>query len=129
MATQTIQKGYGGKAQFTILASAARTTTQTSDDYVVPYSHSLRLVINVTSITSTPSMTVTIAGKTPLGVYFSVLVSSAITATGTTVLKIGPGIGQVANAAAADELPQTWRVTVTAADADSATYSVEAEAV
>ena len=128
MALQQVVKGYGGAAKFTVAASAARTAELTTDDFTVPYGQTLHLTIEVTSITSTPILTPSIEGVTgPLGNVYTVLLGAAISATGITVLKIGPGIGQVANGAAADMLPDVWRVVVAVADTDSATYSIEAE--
>lgn len=114
--------------QFVIAASAARTATFTSNDYVFrTAANGLHIIIKVTSITSTPILTPTIDARTALGNYYNVLTGANITATGTTVLKLGRGVGQVANGSAADMVPNVLRVVLTAADSDSATYSVEAE--
>lgn len=113
----------GPRSGVTILASGARTTTQTSDDY--QGGTGLHLIINMTSA-GTGSVTPKIQGKGNLGTYYDILVGSAITTDSVNVLKVGPGIGQVANGAAADILPPTWRVVVTANNANSATYSVTA---
>lgn len=78
-------------------------------------------------MTATPSVVPKIQGKDPVsGGYYDVLVGTAITATGMTVLKVGPGIGAVENGAANDFLPDTWRVRLEHADTDSITYSVGA---
>ena len=63
------------------------------------------------------------------GKYYTVLASAAITGTGTTVLKVYPGITASANASASDILPRTWRVTATHANTDSITYSVGASVI
>lgn len=110
----------------TLYASAARTTTQTGTDQTNQGHRGLHLVIDVTAVTDTPSITPKIQGKDSNGIYYDILVGSAITATGTTVLKVYPGITAVANGAASDVLPAVWRVLLTVADADSATYSVSA---
>lgn len=74
---------------------------------------------------TTPSIVFTVQGKDAVsGKYYDVLVSPAITATGTTVLKIYPGITASSNASANDVLPLTWRVKAVAANAQSATYSI-----
>ena len=109
-----------------IAASAARTATYTSADQVDPNAEGLHLIINVTASADTPSIVPKIQGKGPLGNYYDLLVGVAMTGTGTQVLKLGPGIAPVANGASADYLPDIWRVVVTAADADSITYSVGA---
>ncbi len=115
------------RGPFTVLPSAARTAapdTQEFDASGVDYS-GLHLVIDVTAIAATPSITVTIAGvDRASGKTYTTLASAAITATGTTVLKVGRGLTAAANLVANDLLPPIFRVTVTHADADSITYSV-----
>lgn len=115
--------------QVVVGASEARTETFTSDSYTKQgwQSRGLHLVIDVTAITDTPILTPAIQGQdTASGEWYDVLVGSAISATGTSVLKVYPGIEPVANGAASDVLPPIWRVVVTATDADRATYSVGA---
>jgi len=87
----------------------------------------VHVIIDVTAITATPSVVATLQGKDPVsGNYYNLLVGVAIVATGTTVLKIYPGITALANASANDVLPRTWRVNLVHADTDSITYSVGA---
>ena len=114
----------------TILASAARTATTNSADFTNYNARGAHFIVDVSAIAATPSITVTIQGKDPISSnYYDILVSSALTATGTTILKVYPGIGQVANGAASDILPRTFRVSVAHADTDSITYSVGAALV
>jgi hypothetical protein len=118
------------QAPVTVYASAARTATPTAVTVACGAHRGLHLVIDVTSVTASPSVVPTIDGYDPLsGIYYNLLTGSAIVATGTTVLKIYPGIATVANGAASDVVPATIRVTLTHADADSATYSVAAHLV
>ena len=87
----------------------------------------MHLVIDVTSITASPSVVPTIDGYDPVsGKYYNLLTGAALTATGTTVLKIYPGIATVPSAAASDILSNVVRVSMTHGDADSITYSVAA---
>lgn len=116
----------GPRSSATVLASGARTTTQTSDDYSGGIG--LHLVVNVTSA-GTGSITPKIQGKGNLGTYYDVLVGSAITTDGANVLKIYPGIAPVANGAASDVLPPVWRVVITANNANSVTYSATVTAL
>lgn len=118
MATQVPVRG-----AVTILASASRTTTQTSDDY--QGGTALHLIVNMTTV-GTGSVTPKIQGKGNLGTYYDILVGSAITTDGVNVLKVGVGLAPVANGSAADFLPSTWRVVVTANNANAATYTVSA---
>lgn len=116
-----------GNHEATALASAARTATVSSSDLVNYNGRLLSVVINVSAAAATPSVVPTIEGKDPIsGTYYTILTGAAITATGITVLRIGPGITAVANVAVADMVPRTYRVTMTHADADSITYSVAA---
>ena len=109
----------------TALASAARTATANSADLVNYNGKGLHVVIDVTAITATPSVVFTIQGKDALsGQYYTVLASAAITATGTTILRVHPGLTAAANTVANDLIPRTWRVNAVHADGDSITYSV-----
>lgn len=109
----------------TLFASAARTATVNGDDqYNLGY-RGLHLVIDVTAAAATPSVVFTVQGKDRTsGQYYTLLASAAITGTGTTVLRVYPGLTASANVAANDVLPECWRVIATHADADSITYSV-----
>ena len=110
-----------------VLASAARTVTNASDDFINYYSKGLHLIIDVTATAVTPSIVVTIQGKDYLsGKYYTILTSAAITATGTTVLRVYPNATAAANTAVNDFLPANWRVSVAHADSDSITYSIAA---
>lgn len=110
-----------------ILASAARTATNNSVDLQNLLHRGVHLVIDVTAVAATPSVVFTIQGKDPLsGQYYTILASAAVTATGTTVLRVFPGATAAANTVANDWLPQTWRVLATHGDADSITYTVHA---
>lgn len=114
----------------TILASAARTATTNSADFTNYNSKGAQFIVDVTAIAATPSITVNIQGKDPVSSnYYTLLTSVAISTVSTTILKVYPGIGAVANSAASDILPRTFRVSVTHADADSITYSIGAALV
>lgn len=114
----------------TVYASAARTATPTANPLTMEGARGVHVVIDVTAVTSTPSVVPTIDGYDPLsGKWYNLLTGAAITATGTTVLKIYPGITAVANGAASDVVPDVFRVVCTHADSDSATYSVAAHLV
>lgn len=116
----------GQAAPVTILASAQRTTAQTSADFPNKRCRGLILIVDVTDLHSvTPGLTVTIQGKDPVsGKYYTILASAAITTVSTTVLRVFPGGTIAANLVANDCIPETWRVTVAVADADACTYSI-----
>lgn len=73
------------------------------------------VVIDVTSITgTTPTATFTLQGKDPAsGKYYTILASSALNATGTTTLKVHPGLTAAANSVANDIVPRCFRVICT----------------
>ncbi len=112
----------------TAYASAARTATPSGAAVVSMETDGRRgmhVIIDVTAVTATPSVVPTIDALDPIsGKWYTLLTGAAITATGTTVLKIYPGIAAQANAAASDVVPGTFRVVMTHGDADSITYSV-----
>jgi hypothetical protein len=112
---------------FTVLPSAARTASPDTMEFVASSVdfHGLHLVVDVTAVTATPSVTVTVQGVDRLsGKVYTVLASAAITATGTTVLKVGAGLTAAANLVANDVVPPVFRVTVAHGDADSITYTI-----
>lgn len=116
----------GLKVSSVVLASAARTTTQTGADTDSRGSRSCHLIVDVTSA-GTGSITPKIQGKDANGVYYDILVGTAITSNGTNVLKVGLGMTPVANAVATDQLPKNFRVIITANNANAMTYSVGVE--
>lgn len=110
-----------------VYASAARTATPTAVTVPTGRYNSLHLIIDCTASAATPSVVCTLDALDSIsGKYYNLLTSAAITGSGTTVLKVGPGLPVSANVSANDVLPSTLRVTMTHADADSITYSVGA---
>jgi hypothetical protein len=115
-----------GDVRFTAYASAARTASPDTAEFELPPGvRGLMVVIDVTAVAATPSVVFTVAGVDRLsGKVFTLLASAAITAAGTTVLRIGPGLTAAAGTVANDMVPPVVRVTPVHADADSITYSV-----
>ena len=108
-----------------ILASAARTTSTTSEDQLNQGLTGLIIVIDVTAVTGTPSNVYNVQFKDQVsGKYYPVLSSAAIVATGTTVLQIHPALVVAANLTASALVPEKFRVQVAHGTADSITYSV-----
>lgn len=111
----------------TVLVSAARTATVSSADLTNHNARGVHVIIDVTLDPALASVTFTVEGKDPVsGVYYTILTSAAIIATGTTALTVYPGVTETANVKESDVIPRTWRVTATHVDADSITYSVGA---
>lgn len=99
----------------TLYASAARTATPTAVTFSMGAYSTLRLVLDATAITSTPSVVVTVEMFDDLSAKFvTVFTSSAIATVSTNALGPISGLrGQV-------------RVTCTHGNANSITYTVSA---
>jgi hypothetical protein len=109
----------------TLLASAARTGTPAKVDQTNYNARGIQVVIDVTAVTATPAITVTIQGKDAAsGKYYTILASTAIATVTTTVLRVYPGGVVAANASANDVIPRTFAIDCVHGDADSATYTV-----
>lgn len=111
-------------AQDTLLPLAARTATTTTDNVYKTTEKSAHVIINVTAVPGGDTITPKIQAMDNLGNYYDLLVGKAIVATGITVLKIAQGGAVIANGAAADFMPDVYRVVVTVSAASSFTYSV-----
>jgi hypothetical protein len=101
--------------QNTPYASAARTATPTAVVINARNYTKLRLVMDATAVTSTPSVTVTVeVFDTASGKWCTLLTSSAIATVSTNILTLVEGLtGQV-------------RITCTHGNANSITYSLGA---
>lgn len=111
----------------TLLPSAARTTTQTTNDQSVRGGQHLRIRTNVTAVSGSFSIVPKVQRKNPDGTYTDVLADAAITTVSESLLEIGPGLPVTANASANALIGGPYRVVVTHGTADSGTYSVTAE--
>jgi len=102
-------------------AATVNSPSQTNTNY--RGGHFIIKVVTATSGTYTPR----IQGYDPISqAWYDILVGSAISAAGTTVLKVYPGIGVVANGSASDILPLTWRVQLIGASTPNMIFSVSA---
>ena len=113
----------------TVYPSAARVATPTAVELDMSTARSLILVIDCTVDDALASVVFNIDGVDTLSdTAWTILDSTAVTATGTTILRIGPEMTASAGAKARDVVPSVVRVTPVHADADSITYSVAAHA-
>lgn len=116
--------------QRVVYASAARTADPTPVDIAVGRAKALRLVIDATAITATPSVVFNVIVVDSLsGKEITLLASAAVTAVSTVVLNIGVGLPVTANLSANAPLGTTIRIKPVHADADSITYSVAAHLI
>jgi len=103
----------------TYTAATVNSGTQANASYQC--GHIIINVVTATSGTYTPH----IQGLDQVsGVWYDILIGSTISASGTTILKVCPGIAALANGAAADFLPVSWRVQLIGASAPSMILSV-----
>jgi hypothetical protein len=122
----TIDRQRGNLDNIVVLSSAARTTTQTQSDQTNYNHRGIIAVLDMTTV-GTGSVTLEIDAKDPVsGKYYAVLTGAAVTTNSTNIYRVYPGLTAAANATANDVLPRTWRIKVTANNANSATYSVGA---
>lgn len=123
----TISRVSSGTGRVEVYASAARTADPDTIELEVAGYRGIHLVIDCTAATGSPSVVVSILGVDRVsGKTYSLLASAAITGTGTTVLKVGPGLAVSANASANDLLPPVIRIVPDHTGTDSITYSIGA---
>lgn len=114
-------------SQRQILASAARTATPAAVTFSTGRARELRVVIDATAVTATPSVVVTVDMIDSLsGKAVNLITSAAIATVSTVTLLVALGATAAANVAVNQPLPDTIRITCTHGDADSITYSVSA---
>lgn len=114
-----------GDPGVSLLASASRTTTQTSADLTNATGRGIVVTLDMTVVTAGPSVTLSIKYKDPAsGKYIALLTGAAVTTVSTNVYRIYPGLTPVANATVSDVLPRTFQIVVTANNANAGTYSV-----
>lgn len=111
-------------SQQVILASAARTATTTSTAIYKSQEKIAHFIINVTVAPGAQTLTPEIDAQDTNGLWYPLLTGTAISTTGVTVLKVGPGIGAVSGGTAPDYLPDVYRVKLTHSSTGSWTYSV-----
>jgi hypothetical protein len=120
----TLDRQRGNLDNITAVASAAYTTTQTQADQV-NYNHRGTVVVLNMSNVGTGSVTLEIDGKDPVsGQYYAILTGAAVTTNSVNTYTVYPGNTVTANVSASTALPRTWRIKVTANNANSAVYSV-----
>jgi hypothetical protein len=124
--------------QVVLLATGARTTTQTLGPYSNPDDSgdvtALDVVVDLTAFTTAASLTLSIEefvenDAVGGGNWRPSIAAAALTATGQARLRIGPAYSNVASASLGDHLGRRYRIVVTHGNGNSHTYSVTAEKV
>lgn len=109
-----------------ILASAARTTTQTSSTIKNPGAKGVVLFLNVTAASGTGGLQVQAQALDPVdGSALAVnSAPTAVTATGLKTYVIYPGASAGATQNTSGVLPRLWNAKVTVGDSSSYTYTL-----
>jgi hypothetical protein len=116
-------------ADLTLITAVGVTATQNSPDQTNGFGRGLIVVLDMT-VVGTGSVTITIQGKDPAsGKYYTLLTGAAVVTNSTNVYTVYPGAPATANVSANAPLPRTWRVLVTANNANATTYTVGASVI
>jgi hypothetical protein len=116
-----------------LLASGARTTTQTLGPYFNPDDlgnvDAVEVILDLTAFVTAASLTLSIEEMNDGSAAFrSVIAAVALTGNGVARLRVSPFLSaDVTNAAKAGPMAKQWRVVVTHGNANSHTYSVSAK--
>lgn len=114
--------------QVTLLASAARTATNSSNPVNNPRGKAIRFHVDCTARAGSASTVFTFQGYDAVaGKWYTLLASAAVTTAAHTQYNIGLGSTVTANVSANVPAPVVFRVTATHGTADAHTYSVSAE--
>ena len=110
----------------TWLPSASRTTLQTSPDISTLGFRNLTVTLDVTDVSASPSVTLSIKGKdVASGKYRLLLAGAAVVTAVTNVYKVTQGIGTAAaNVLAFDVLPEFIQLSIAVGNANAGVYSV-----
>lgn len=110
-----------------LFASGARTATSiNSIDQINTAARGAVIVVDITTATA-GNYTFTVQGKDPASLkYYTILATTALATTGTTILRVYPGLTAAANATASDVLPAVWRVNIVGASSPNMVFSVGA---
>jgi hypothetical protein len=108
------------------LPSASRTTAQTSPDLPTLGYRNLTVTLDVTDVSASPTLTLSIKGKdVASGKYRLLLAGAAVTTAVTNIYRVTQGIGTVAaNALAYDILPELIQLSIAVGGAQAGVYSV-----
>jgi hypothetical protein len=111
------------------LSSQAAGTVNSADLTNVNHK-GVQIGVNISALSASTTVQVTVQGKDAAsGVYYTLLQSAAIAATGFTLLTVYPGGPTTTNVAANQVLPRTWRVSVVVAGSGTASATVGASVI
>lgn len=110
----------------TLLSSGIRSASTNSSDIVKYKYRGAHIFAKISAASGTGTVTFRVQEKDIDGNYYDIVSSVATASTGTTVLKVYPGLTAAANTVANDVLGDIWRVAVFQSGVASHTYSVTA---
>jgi hypothetical protein len=116
--------GVANAAQVTLLSSAVRTATSTTDVVKGHNYCGVQAYLVVTAVPGVETLTFSVQGKDVAGTYTTLLTGTASAATGTVPLTVFRGATVTANVSANNCLPDTWALRVTHSASGNFTYSV-----
>lgn len=112
-----------GLPLITLTAQVAGTVT--SSNQTNPLNKGIKVYINITTIGSGNTVTVTIQAVDPgSGNVVALLVSAALASNATTTLTVYPGLTAAANVTANDVLPYTWNIKAVVAGGNATTGTI-----
>ena len=115
--------------EVTVLSSALRSATTNSDELENDGYRGVRLIVDISAEDGAVTLTPKIQAIDHLSGNAVDLPGAAftgLTATGTYMLTVYPGIAETANETVDDILPKRWRVAATMSGSTSMTYSISA---
>ena len=112
-----------------VLSSKTRTATLHTNDYINHNGKTLLLYLNVSNISGSPSIVVTIQAKDPVShVYFDIVSFPAVTGTGQNLYIIGPGLTETIAETnvyiQSLSVPRIWRCHIIHNNTSAITYSL-----
>lgn len=118
-------RNYSAVDTVEIYSSGARTATPDTYELGNQRCRGLYVIVNVTALTSTPSLVVKLQGvDTENDVTWDILTSPTITEIGTYIMQLGPGLERGGTSVVNGIVPPRFRLSATHGDSDSITYSV-----
>lgn len=122
----SVDQDRGNLDNITLINVSNATTTQVSS-MQLNYNHRSCIIVFQTTTIGSGNLTLSIQGIEPVSNYtWTILAGTAVSSNTTNLYKISPNLANSANAVAQDLLPRSWQVTVTANNANPATYAVYA---
>lgn len=110
-----------------VIASGAINATGNSADMTNENARGALVIVDISAVSGTsPTLTVKLQAKDPISGHYADIpgaTTTALNATGTTLLVVYPGAAVTANSSVSQPLPRTWRVAYTLGGSASPTVT------